>query len=47
MTGEFLERIGPMQYRCSECGGVSATRLPNHDLDCPVVTGEIAEEGDE
>jgi len=41
MTGETLERVTALDeaplYRCTECGGESRTRLPNHDLDCPVV----------
>lgn len=40
MTGETLERVGPYQYRCTVCGGTSKTRLPNHDLDCPVISDE-------
>lgn len=37
MTGETLERVAPKKYRCTECGAVSKTRLPNHDLNCPVI----------
>jgi len=37
MTGETLERVGSKEYRCTECGGVSKTRLPNHEPDCPVI----------
>lgn len=39
MTGETLERVGPCRYRCTECGGESKTRLPNHEADCPVING--------
>lgn len=37
MTGESLDRVGPRRYLCSECGGESATRLPNHEPDCPLL----------
>jgi hypothetical protein len=41
MTGETLERISaldaPPLYQCTECGGVSKTRLPNHKPDCRVI----------
>ncbi|WP_134672648.1 hypothetical protein [Halorussus marinus] len=44
MTGETLERVGDQQYRCTECGGESSTRLPNHEPTCPVILddGEYA-----
>lgn len=40
MTGETLERVGEQQYRCTECGGESSTRMPNHEPDCPVILND-------
>lgn len=41
MTGETMERISALDaaplYWCTECHGVSRTRMPNHDPDCPVI----------
>lgn len=44
MTGETLERVTDLGetplYRCTECGGPSRTRLPNHRPDCPVLADD-------
>jgi hypothetical protein len=48
MTGETLQRVTdldePALYECTECGGRSRTRLPNHREHCPVIDGDWYDE---
>jgi len=43
MTGETLQRTDDDRFRCEYCGGVSPTRLPNHEADCPVIRDDVPE----